>query len=232
MGLAGKDDLDRPLGIVEQPIQPLEVGHDQVGPLVGGKAPGKADRQDVRIEQVAGGLDHGVALAAAAALPADAAADERQQQVLERVVHFPQFARIDLVDVLPDVRLAHPLQPADGKVAVVELQHLPGQPTGHVHAVGDVADGNFFFHAPRPQVGPHPPRDVAVQATDGVGPPRQLEPQHGHAEAFALVVRLDAAQAHQLLVARCATGRAAGPSALRSGRRRSGRVRPARACAW
>ena len=75
--------------IVEQPVQPVEVGHDQVGPLVGGKAPGEADRQNVGIEQVARRFDHGVALAAAAALPADAAAHERQQQVLQRVVRLP-----------------------------------------------------------------------------------------------------------------------------------------------
>ena len=104
-----------------------------------------------------------VALAAAAALPAHAAADERQQQVLQRVVRFPQLARVDVVDVLPDFRLAHPLQPIDRKIAVVKLLHLPGQPTGHVHAVGDVADGNFFFDAPRPEMGPHPAADVAVQ---------------------------------------------------------------------
>ena len=69
-----------------------------------------------------------VALAAAAALPAHAAADERQQQVLQRVVRFPQLARIDVVDALPDVGLAHPLQPAGREVAVVELLHLPGEP--------------------------------------------------------------------------------------------------------
>ena len=37
------------------------------------------------------------------------------------------------------------------------------------------------------------------KCTDGVGPARKFQPQHGHAEAFAFVVRLDAAQAHQLL---------------------------------
>ena len=42
-------------------------------------------------------------------------------------------------------------------------------------------------------------RDVAVQAAHGVGPARELQPEHGHAERFVLVLRLDAAQAHQLL---------------------------------
>ena len=69
-----------------------------------------------------------VALAAAAALPADPAADERQEQVLQGVMRFPELARIDVVDPLPDLRLAHAAHPVDGEVAVVELLHLPGQP--------------------------------------------------------------------------------------------------------
>ncbi len=67
-----------------------------------------------------------------------------------------------------------------------------------MHAVGDVPDGNFFLDPPGPEVGPHPPRDVAVQVAHGVGPPRQLQPQHGHAECLVLVLRLDPAEAHQL----------------------------------
>ena len=68
-----------------------------------------------------------------------------------------------------------------------------------MHAVGDMADGNFLFHPPRPEMGPHPAGDVTVQGADGIGPPRELQPQHGHAEGFALVVGLDAAQPHELL---------------------------------
>ena len=40
------------------------------------------------------------------------------------------------------------------KMPVVKLLHLLGEPTRNVHAVGDVADGNFFFDAPRPEVRP------------------------------------------------------------------------------
>ena len=49
--------------------------------------------------------------------------------------------------------------------------------------------------------GPHPPRNVAVKLAHGVGPPRDLEPDDRHAERLVLVLRLDAAQAHELLVA-------------------------------
>ncbi len=111
----------------------------------------------------------------------------------------PQFAGIDVVDRLPDFRLAHAVLPAGGELAVVELEHGVGEPTGDVDAVGDVADGDFLFHPPRPEVGPHPPGDAAVQAAHGVGPPRELQPEDGHAEILALVLRFDAAEAHQLV---------------------------------
>ena len=53
--------------------------------------------------------------------------------------------------------------------------------------------------APRPEVRPHPPRDVAVEVAHGVGPAGKLQRQDGHAERLVLVLRLDPAQAHQLL---------------------------------
>ena len=114
-------------------------------------------------------------------------------------MRFPKLAGIDLVDRLPDFRLAHPLHPVGGEIAVVKLLHLPRQPALDMHAVGDVADGNFLFHAPRPEVRPHPPRNMAVQIAHGVRAARELESQHGHAERFVVVLRLDAADAHQLV---------------------------------
>ncbi len=230
MGLAGEDNLDRPLRIVHQRGEPIQIAHDQVGPLVRGKPAGEADRQNIRIEQIAR-LFHGfIALAAAAALAAHAAADELQQQVLQRVVRFPQFAGIAAVNFLPDFRLAHVAHPIGHENAIVKLLHLPGQPTRHVHAVGDVADGNFFLHAPRPQVGPHAAGHVAVQRTDGIGPARKFEPQHGHAKAFAFIVRLDAPQAHQLLQRDTKHIAQLDQGALQSVRRRIDRAPLAPAC--
>ena len=162
------------------------------------KSPREADGENVRIEDIPRGFHGLVALAAAAALPADAAADKRQEQVLQGVMRFPQLAGVDLVNRLPHVGLAHAVHPVGREIAVVELLHLPGQPALNVHAVGDVSDGDFLFHPPRPEVRPHPPRHVPVQAAHGVGAARELQSQHGHAESLVFVLRLDAAQAHQL----------------------------------
>ena len=113
-------------------------------------------------------------------------------------MRFPQLAGVDLVNRLPHVGLAHAVHPVGREIAVVELLHLPRQPALNVHAVGDMSDGDFLFHPPRPQVCPHPPRHVPVQAAHGVGAPRELQSQHGHTESLVFVLRLDAAQPHQL----------------------------------
>jgi len=122
--------------------------HEQRRPLVGGKAAAETDGQGAGIEHIAGGFDSVVALAPAAALAADAAADERDQEVLQRVVRFPQLARIDVVDVLPNVGLTHFVDPIGREMPVIELHHLLSEPGRNMHAVRDMADRNFFFHAP------------------------------------------------------------------------------------
>ena len=50
MGLAGKDDLHRLPGVMEEFLQALQIVKDQVGPLVGGEAPGKTDGQDEGVQ--------------------------------------------------------------------------------------------------------------------------------------------------------------------------------------
>ena len=57
MRLAGDDELHRTLGIGQQAKQPRRVVEQQVGPLVGGEAARKAQRQGVGIEEMPGGFD-------------------------------------------------------------------------------------------------------------------------------------------------------------------------------
>ena len=50
MGLAGKDDLDRPFRIVQKPLKPVSVMEDKGGPLVSRKPAGKSQCQRLWIE--------------------------------------------------------------------------------------------------------------------------------------------------------------------------------------
>src|SRR5207248_2983633 len=139
-------------------------------------------REYVGIEHIAGRLDRVVAFAAAATLPAHAAANKREEQVLQRVVRLPQLARIDIVNVLPDFRLAHAENPLRREVPVVKLKHLLRQPARNVHAVGDMADWNFLLDAPGPKRGPHATRNVAVKLTHGIRSAGNLQTYHRHRE--------------------------------------------------
>ncbi len=49
--LAGEDQLHWAIRIVEQPRQSLRITEDQCRALIGGEAPGEAERQRVGIEQ-------------------------------------------------------------------------------------------------------------------------------------------------------------------------------------
>ena len=196
MGLASKNNLNRPIGIADHRKQAVDIAQHEVGPLVGCKAAGKSDREDVWVEHRARCLNSLIALAAPSALPAHSPANKLQEKVFECVVGFPQFAWIDLVNLLPDVGLTHPLHPVGRKNTVVKLQHLPRKPARHVHAVGDVADRHFLFNPPRPEVGPHLAADVSVQSAHGIGSSGKLEPEHSHTERLVMVVGLHAAQPH------------------------------------
>jgi len=50
MRLAGKNDLDRALRVLEDRAQAIEIAQQQIGALVSCEATGKADRQRFRVE--------------------------------------------------------------------------------------------------------------------------------------------------------------------------------------
>ena len=50
VGLAGEDQLHRPVPVVEDGPEPLGVAKDERPPLVGGKPAGEADRQRAGVE--------------------------------------------------------------------------------------------------------------------------------------------------------------------------------------
>ena len=154
MGLSGEDELHRAVRVGEDFSDQRHIPHDQVGPLVGGETPGESDRERLGVEGLAQLFDHGVGQAAPLRLRRQPRAGIDDQPVLQRLVRFPQFARGHLLEPGPDLRLAGTQVPVDRQHAVVKHAHLRGQPRRHVHAVGDVADGNFLFAPPRPEARP------------------------------------------------------------------------------
>src|SRR5579871_6164751 len=82
-------------------------------------------------------------------------------------------------------------------MTVIKGSHLGCQPTGDMDAVRNVTDRHFLFAAPRPKAGPHAATDNSVQIGNSIGAAAALEGQHGHAEGFAGIIRVDSSQADQ-----------------------------------
>ena len=101
MGLAGKEELHRTLGIVDHGRQSLDIGEDQVGSFVGGKAPSEADGQGIRREYFAQPMQGLVRFATTFGLFVGTAAHKVDELRFEAEVGFPEFAIVEILDGLP-----------------------------------------------------------------------------------------------------------------------------------
>ena len=89
MGFAGEDELHWALGVVDHGRESLDVGKEEVGALVSGKAAGEADGEGVGHEELAEALEGFAGLVAALGLLDGAAADELEEIGLEAEVGLP-----------------------------------------------------------------------------------------------------------------------------------------------
>ena len=103
--LAGEDDLERALGVPQHPGQPVDVGEQQPGTLVGREPASEADRQDRRVERRIELGEHRRRLAVAGELAAQPALREVRELALLPQVRVPQVARRDALEALPEAAL-------------------------------------------------------------------------------------------------------------------------------
>ena len=185
------------LGSLAREASHFDIGQNQVGALVGGKAAGKSDGQGVRTQNAAQALPEFQGFAAALRLLDGAGADKLQEALLQAEMRFPQFPIIDVFDPFPDARFAAVLVPARAQMAVVETEHLRRQPSGNVHSIGDVSNGNRVFRFAGVKPFPHGAGHVPVQRGNGIGAAGDLQAQHGHAEIFIRIGGIFPPNLHQ-----------------------------------
>ena len=178
--LAGEQELHRPCGVGDDRAQPVEVGHDQEGPLVGGEAAGEADGEGVGVEERLHLPQLVGAQAVARRLHAHPLAHEADEPLLLRAVGGPQGGVGGLADLLPGLGLEQPLLPGRVDVLRVEGAHLRAHPARGVDAVRDVADG--LRAAVREEVAPHRGGDLAVEPAHPVRAGREADREGGHVE--------------------------------------------------
>ena len=114
-------------------------------------------------------------------------------------MRFPQFPIIDVFDSFPDARLAAVLVPSRPQVAVVETKHLRRQPTGDVHSIGDMSNGNGVFRFAGKQPFPHGAGHAPVQRRNGIGAAGDPQAQHGQTEIFIRIGGIFPANLHQAI---------------------------------
>ena len=189
VGFPGKDHLEGPVGLREEPEGAFEVVEEQRGAFVGGKAPRKPDGQRVGVER------QGVV----EALLRHAFLDKIDQAAAQQTSIRPQVLVRDIVDGVPEIRIID----KGASVAHVPLQERPrrrGGPGRQVDAVGDMVDGDGVEGVVWIEMVPLAPRYLAVERRDGVGLARELQPQHRHRERFPRVVGMDPSVGQQCLL--------------------------------
>jgi hypothetical protein len=196
VALAGDDELDRPLVVQQQRLEPGRVLEHEREPLVGGHPPGEADGQHVGVEGGLGPAELGLGRPPGQRGGADPAAHLLDQPPAQQPPGAPQLTGVDPVHAV-EVHLA----PDRRRVALAgglgaQLEQLAGGPGRGVHAVGDGADRHVVGVEARPQRAEHVPADVAVQLAHAVGALPQPQAHVRHVELARVVLR---AQREELL---------------------------------
>src|SRR5262249_26258617 len=145
MGLAGEDDLNRPISGLDQIGQALDVLKDQAGSLVGSESPGETDRQGIQIKSVHGLLNRSIAFISTASLSNHAIPNEVDQPGFENLLGLPKLGINDGFDTLPRFRVTLSFGPVDSQMPIEEKGHLRSRPGLYVDAVGDVPDWHVLF---------------------------------------------------------------------------------------
>src|SRR4051794_31349604 len=112
MRLAGEDELDRALAVIENSAQTLEVAEEQRSAFVSGEAAREPNGEDLRIAQARDVPDRLGTFAKTRAVSAQAVADEVEQPVLEREVSGPDGFIGNIHHLAPEVGIREVVFPA------------------------------------------------------------------------------------------------------------------------
>ena len=138
--LTCEEELYGVLGVIDDTLQTLEVGEEEVRTLVGSEATTEADDQSVGVDAFEDGYRRLGVAAVADPLLAVEGADMLDETELDSLVRLPDRLVGELLDLRPGSFLGLLLEEVLAEVLRVELLPLGGGPCRQVDAVGDVAD--------------------------------------------------------------------------------------------
>ena len=180
--LTREEELYGVLGVIDDTLQALEVGEEEVRTLVGSEATTEADDQSVGVDTFEDGYRRLGVAAVADPLLAVEGADMLDETELDSLVRLPDRLVGELLDLRPGSFLCLLLDEVLAEVLRVELLPLSRGPRGQVDAVGDVADVQLFGEEALPDGGEHLLRDAAVQQAHTVGFLTGIQCEDAHGE--------------------------------------------------
>ena len=216
-------------------LQPLRVAEEQGGPLVGGEAPGEADGQGLGIRAPRRRRQSRRAMRRAArSCCRSCCAGEGHQPLAPPLVGPPQLLVGDVVHALPDLGVARESRASAGRGSGRTGRPCRGRSRTGVWmplvmaVMGISSAGTLGPDAAATSCGR--PRRAACSRRWRSAARRRASTvmQNGSLRVCGLL----AAQAEELLAVEAELAASSCRSTCRSGRRRTRRCRPARACGW
>ena len=184
MSLTGEEEHNRIFLVVDESLETLEIGEEQVCSLVGGEASSETDDEGVRSHVVDGSDDAcRVALTLHPVL-AELLAYVVDKLTLEVHADTPDGLIRQVFILSPHLGVRLVVYPAFGEGLFVELLPFGSGPSGHVYAVGDIAHMQLFGVVAGPYWCEHLLRHLAVQPAHAVSLLAGVESEHRHRETL------------------------------------------------
>src|SRR3989338_4019850 len=155
MRLAGKNEYDRAIRIIQYLAQPIEVAEQHGRALVSRKTARKTDRKDIgvlRIDVFEQAIQVRLRTMVAEVLRADAFAHHVQHLGLERLAHTPEQVVRNAVNAFPELHVIHACAPFQPEMALQYLDPLSRQKGRRMYAIGDISHRVFAVFDFRPHV--------------------------------------------------------------------------------
>ena len=179
--LSGEDKLHRPISVVQQPLQALDVAEEQSRALVGRKAPREADREHLGIQHGRDRTQPLGRLTETDPLVARACADEINRASLLDLVRVPDLLVGNILHLAPEIPIREMLLPVR-HVAVVEPHKVRRHPRLRVDAVRHARDRHLVLRHSVPHMLPQPLRHMPVKLGDAVRVAARAQCEDRHAE--------------------------------------------------
>ena len=201
MSLAGEEEQNGMLGIVDDLAQTIKICEEQMGALISGEATAEADHQRVRIDTLQ--QRHHTSRIALIAEPLlrELVADILDELLLQRHTRLPDLIVRNIVDSMPDLLVALILHERGIEVLVVDVAPLCCAPCGEMHAIGHITHMILFREIAFPDRSEHLLAHPAMELGHAVDFLTGIASEDTHAETLVVVIGILTAHADELIPA-------------------------------